>query len=273
MQFPDLAIGPFALPGGVWLTLLVLAVASGVWAMSERRSRGQPPMSEPVFPLAGLFVLGARIGFVLIYLDAYLATPWSIVDVRDGGWHAPSGLVALLLGVAVLVWRRRDRRRALLLTAGSAGLVTAAAATLAMALTPSPPEDFPALALQTADGRAIAFPAERPLVLNLWASWCAPCRREMPTLIEAARQHPAVDFVLLNQGEHATEIGRVLATLAIPEALLAWDPAAEASRELEVRGYPVTLFVDRQGRVIHRHFGALSAGSLAARIEGLQSAR
>lgn len=269
MVLPEFAIGPVALPGGVWLSLLLLVVASSVWAWCER-SAPEPRMAEPVFPIGGLGMLGARLGFVLGYLDAYLAAPWSILDLRDGGWHLPSGLLAVLLGIGVLLWRRRDRRCALLVTSGSAALAGLLVVGLAMALGPRPPAQLPALALTTADGRSIHFPAERPMVLNLWASWCAPCRREMPTLIRAAAAHPQIDFVLLNQGEHAADIEGLLSALGIPDALLAWDPAATASQALDVRGYPVTLFVDRTGRVVHRHFGALSAGSLAARVEALE---
>lgn len=274
LTIPELAVGPLLLPGWVWSVLLTLAVASGVWAWQERRAAADaPPLAEPVFPLAGLGLLGARVGFVLLYLDAYLEAPWSILDLRDGGWHAPSGFLAILLGVAVLAWRRRDRRRALLLTAGSAGLVGALAIALALFASPLPPAQLPPLPLTTVDGRTRSFPAERPLVLNLWASWCAPCRREMPVLIRAATAHPEVDVVLLNQGEQPADLGPALRALAIPDALLAFDPEALATERLGVRGYPVTLFVDRQGRIAHRHFGALSAGSLAARIEALDAPR
>lgn len=271
-MLPELALGPLALPGGLGLGLLLLAVASAVWAWCERQAP-EPRMAEPVFPIAGLGMLGARLGFVVLHLEAYLTAPWSMLDVRDGGWHVPSGVAAMLLGVLVLAWHRRERRRALVLTAGTTGVVGVLAVMLALGTGAPPPTRLPPLELVTAEGRRIVFPSERPLVLNLWASWCAPCRREMPTLIAAAHRHPQVDFVLLNQGEHAGEIARILSTLEIPEALLAFDPAAEASRALEVRGYPVTLFVDPQGRIAHRHFGALSAGSLAARIEALRPAR
>lgn len=274
LTIPELALGPLLLPGWVWSVLLAMGVASGVWAWQSRRvAAGAPPMTEPVFPVAGLGLLGARLGFVALNLDAYLEAPWSIVDLRDGGWHGPSGLVAILLGVAVLLWRRPDRRPALLWTAGSTALVGLLVVGLALRATPSLPEHLPVLPLTTADGRTRSFPAERPLVLNLWASWCAPCRREMPTLIRAAAKHPQIDFVLLNQGEQPAALGPALRRLAIPDELLAYDPAALASQRLGVRGYPVTLFVDRQGRIVHRHFGALSAGSLAARIEALDSPR
>lgn len=272
LTIPELALGPLLLPGWVWSVLLALGVASAVWTWQTRRLPADPaPMAEPVFPVAGLGLLGARVGFVLLYLDAYLEAPWSLLDLRDGGWHWPSGLAAILLGVAVLVWRRPDRRPALLWTAGSAGLVGGLALGMALVLGPPALQTLPALPLTTLDGRSRGFPAERPLVLNLWASWCAPCRHEMPVLIRAAATHPEVDVVLLNQGEEPAKIGFALRALRIPDALLAFDPEMEATRQLGASGYPLTLFVDRQGRIVHRHFGVLSAGSIAARIEALDA--
>lgn len=274
LTIPELALGPLLLPGWVWSVLLAMGVASGVWAWQAKRvAADSAPMAEPVFPVAGLGLLGARLGFVLLYLDAYLEAPWSILDLRDGGWHAPSGIVAILLGVAVLVWRRPDHRPALLWTAGSTGLVGGLALGLALTLGPPPLQTLPSLPLTTVDGRARSFPAERPLVLNLWASWCAPCLHEMPVLIRAAATHPEVDVVLLNQGEQPAKIDFTLRALRIPDALLAFDPEIEATRQLGAPGYPLTLFVDRQGRIVHRHVGVLSAGSLAARIETLVEPR
>ena len=45
-----------------------------------------------------------------------------------------------------------------------------------------------------------------PTVLNLWATWCPPCRREMPVLQQAQGANPDVNFVFINQGEKADDI-------------------------------------------------------------------
>jgi thiol-disulfide isomerase/thioredoxin len=272
MSLPDLPLGPITLAAGLWLCLLAVTAASLTWAWFDRRS-ALPAMAEPVFPLAGIGVLGARLGFVILYLDAYLANPWSILNVRDGGWYWPSGVLAVLAGVGLLAWRHRERRRALWMSAGSAALVTALAAGAALVMTPAAPRELPPIALAQADGSPMPFPAGQPVVLNLWASWCPPCRREMPALIAAAKANPQVRFVLLNQGERPGEIEDALRMMAIPDSLLAWDPSSRASETLGVRGYPATFFIDAEGRIAHRQLGEVSHASLAARIEALTGAR
>ncbi|MBL8246239.1 MAG: TlpA family protein disulfide reductase [Rhodanobacteraceae bacterium] len=140
------------------------------------------------------------------------------------------------------------------------------AAMLALALAPKPPERLPALSAVRADGSALALPDGQATVLNLWASWCPPCRREMPVLADAAARHPQIRFVLLNQGEDADVAAAALREMGIPLDLGAWDPDARASDILEARGYPVTLIIDADGRVLRRHLGEVSRASLAAML-------
>ena len=137
---------------------------------------------------------------------------------------------------------------------------------LALSLAPKPPERLPTLSAVRADGSALALPDGQATVLNLWASWCPPCRREMPVLADAAARHPQIRFVLLNQGEDADVAAAALREMGIPLDLGAWDPDARASDILEARGYPVTLIIDADGRVLRRHLGEVSRASLAAML-------
>ncbi|KAG1437283.1 hypothetical protein G6F57_020315 [Rhizopus arrhizus] len=67
-----------------------------------------------------------------------------------------------------------------------------------------------------------------PLVLNLWATWCGPCRREMPVLAAAQQAHADVQFVFLTQGETLDEVQGFLADerLVLGNVLLDDDAAA-----------------------------------------------
>ncbi|MCI0544999.1 MAG: TlpA family protein disulfide reductase [Actinobacteria bacterium] len=100
----------------------------------------------------------------------------------------------------------------------------------------------------------------RPLVLNLWASWCVPCRTEMPDLSTFANAHPdiavlgvAVEDRLESAAEFAEEIGVVY-----PLAL--GDQGFEASYPR--LGLPVTYFIDANGKVTDVHHGLIDIATL-----------
>lgn len=101
------------------------------------------------------------------------------------------------------------------------------------------------------------------VILNFWATWCAPCRVEMP-MLEAryALGHDDGLIVLgINFDEPASEVRRFAQDLAITFPLLL-DPGAEVQRLYRIRGYPSTFFVDRDGRLVAEHIGLLSESKL-----------
>ena len=116
------------------------------------------------------------------------------------------------------------------------------------------------------DGRPQRLPTGqgRAQVINLWASWCAPCRREMPAFARVQALRPDIDVVYLNIGESPAEIAAFTRTLALPLAPIWRDPAGSVPERLQVRGYPTTLIVDGEGRLLHRRSGELSEASLKA---------
>lgn len=110
----------------------------------------------------------------------------------------------------------------------------------------------------------------KPLVLNLWASWCGPCRREMPVLAAAQEAHAEVQFVFLNQGETLDEVQGFVARerLMLDNVLL--DGDAAASTALGVQAYPSTLFFDAEGRLRELHLGELTAAGLEHKLRRLR---
>ena len=124
---------------------------------------------------------------------------------------------------------------------------------------------LPAFELGTLDGSptTLAAHAGRPVVLNMWATWCPPCRREMPVLEDAQAKYPGVAFVLVNQGEDRGTIRDYLdaAGLELDHVLL--DPHSRAMLDTGTRGLPTTLFFNAQGRLVDTHMGELTRASLA----------
>ncbi len=105
-----------------------------------------------------------------------------------------------------------------------------------------------------------------PVVLNLWASWCPPCRREMPVIEQAQTAFPDVSFVLVNQGESAQQAKTFLQSegLNLTDVLL--DPSSEAMREMRTGGLPTTFFFDAQGRMVDLHLGEITMADLKDKI-------
>lgn len=108
---------------------------------------------------------------------------------------------------------------------------------------------------------------DRPMVINLWASWCTPCRAEMPAFDQVATD--LGDEVLIvgvtdeldrdAALEAATEIG-----VSYP---LRYDETQTLMTELGIAGLPASVFVDADGNVVGRHLGAMTEGELLAEIE------
>jgi thiol-disulfide isomerase/thioredoxin len=261
-------VGPFPIHA------VMAAAATGVgWLVVRTLARRLPEgPGEHLHRVAGaLFVdavfvgiAAARLGYVLRWWPEYTTAPISIVAIGDGGFLWWSGLPA---AVAFAWWRtsRRLRLRRPLLAGMAAGMLawTAFGGMLLMLQRSAPP--LPGFELASLEGKptTLAALSGRPIVLNLWATWCPPCRREMPVLEEAQGRYPGVSFVLVNQGEDRITIREYLdgQGLVLDHVLL--DPHSRAMLETNTRGLPTTLFFDAGGRLVDTHMGELTRASLA----------
>lgn len=217
--------------------------------------------------LTGL--VAARLGFVLRFHEAYLKEPLSALDIRDGGWHAVIGLAAALAYASWVLLRRGVLRKPMFAAFGTAGGLWLAAAVLA-ALAPGNVH-IPQLALLSTDGATVPLSSfeGRPTVVNLWATWCPPCRREMPVLQRAQAARPDVHFVFLNQGESPQKVVDYLARSGLQLRNVLLDLHGDAGGRLGHRALPTTLFFDASGRLVDTRVGELSDASLAERLANL----
>ena len=261
-------VGPFAVQVSHVLVLASLLVAAAVGHLVGRPK--QTGVGNVLVDMLWAALLAGRIAFVAIWFETYRNAPWSIFDIRDGGFTPWAGLVAALL---VAIWRgwRRAALRAPLIWGLTAGVLAwAAMSGAADTLNPS----VPTVALKTLAGEPInlaAMAKGKPMVVNLWASWCPPCRREMPVLAAAQRQEADVRFVFVNQGEGATTAQRYLSGGALSLSNVLLDSGAELGRVVGSTALPTTLFYDANGWLVDTHLGELSAASLASKLIQLRT--
>jgi thiol-disulfide isomerase/thioredoxin len=94
-----------------------------------------------------------------------------------------------------------------------------------------------------------------PVVVNLWASWCEPCRHELPFLQRQAVKHGArVAFLGVNSGDNPADARRLSARFPMPYPSFE-DPRQRVAGRYRTLGLPATAFYDRRGKLVIVHQG------------------
>ncbi|MSR15889.1 MAG: DsbE family thiol:disulfide interchange protein [Gammaproteobacteria bacterium] len=97
----------------------------------------------------------------------------------------------------------------------------------------------------------------RPIVLNVWASWCVACRDEHPVLVELA-QKQAVEIIGLNYKDTREDAGAWLVRHGNPYRQTIFDPLGKLGLDLGVYGVPETFVIDAEGIIRHKQVGPLT---------------
>jgi thiol-disulfide isomerase/thioredoxin len=122
------------------------------------------------------------------------------------------------------------------------------------------PKPVPELSFLDGDGNEVTLAdfAGDVVVLNLWATWCAPCRREMPSLdrlqAELGDAGLTVVALSLDRGDVA-KVRDFFGELEIANLAIYHDPKGAAGRELGAPGLPTTVVIDRSGQEVGRLLG------------------
>lgn len=264
------SVGPFAV-ATQWVLLLVCAgIAALVGHLVGRRQ--QVGITGTLTDMLLTAALVGRIVFVAIWFKHYRDAPWTMLDIRDGGF-TPWACVSAAVGVALWQGWRHNALRGPLLFGLLAGSLAWGVSPALMRLNTGPAlSDLDGVAFVNLQGgpQSLAALAQgRPLVVNLWATWCPPCRREMPLLAKAQQQIPRVCFVFVDQGEVGFTVQKFLDASQFVLSNVLLDPSKKFGEQLGPMALPTTLFYDASGRLVDTHLGALSPATLADKLKKL----
>jgi len=296
----SLNVGPLALSLQTFIVFAGVIVAWIVAAILGRQRR--VPAADALFSLVLVSLVGARLLFVAKYWSSFASAPLSVIDIRDAGFDAWGAVFAAALW---LVWRLRNdaplRMPLLVAVASGAGLWAATTGVLTMAEQKG--REMPSIALRVPQHSGMQSPAMLALlndtlgisqtqardpnnaveidlrnvaegsgtIVNIWATWCPPCRREMPVLEKAQNEHAGLRFVFVNQGEGEGRVRTFLQGEGLSLDHVYLDPHGRLSAAMGAHGLPTTLFYNAQGELVDVRMGELSSATLQRSIKLIQS--
>ena len=273
MNLPEtLHVGPLPLSTTVVMWLVVLGFAS--WLGAHIAKKKSVPFDAWFYGVLLFAIVVGRAVFVWQYWAEYAGAWGKIIDMRDGGLHVGAALAAAGLAALVLLACKKPLRKAVVASLLTVGIGAACihqfgpnAAHQGLRL--------PHMALHTLAGetRTLQDLQGKPVVVNLWATWCPPCRREMPALMQFAEQNPQVAVVLVNQGEGAATVAAYLQQETLPSDAVWLDPRSDMGVFVGQRALPTTLFFDARGRLQEVRVGELSEVTLQQKVSALQAAQ
>ncbi|MGC2411120.1 MAG: TlpA disulfide reductase family protein [Stellaceae bacterium] len=130
-----------------------------------------------------------------------------------------------------------------------------------------PPQPAPATAFSDIDGKpaSLADFTGKPVVVNLWATWCQPCLKEMPSLerLQSGLGGRILVAAVSEDRAGAKRVGPFVAGMGLKELKFYLDPTSDLAHALHVRGLPTSILIDRTGRMVGRVEGAAEWDSAA----------
>lgn len=272
-----ISLGPLMLATDrLYLMVAVVAFflgAEGLRVLVKRRG-GQAELGVALNLSFWSGLIGGRLFFVLQHWSSYQEQWWTVLYFWQPGYSPWAVVVCALLALA---WSLRQQIKLCLMVslwllccvALWGGLLLGQPLQSASSVKTLPDTQLPTLGGAPSVVNLAAM--QEPLLINLWASWCGPCRREMPALIKFAEQNPQLKVLLVNSGESAIRVQQFVrdSEFDIPQSLVLLDPTQSVLQHFSAPGLPVTLAFS-QGQLKATHIGELNLARLqqmAAQIQ------
>ncbi|TGV08225.1 TlpA family protein disulfide reductase [Alcaligenaceae bacterium 429] len=272
----SITIGPFALSTPLFIVLLTLLCAVALAWLLEKKYTIKVESRLWLTAIAGLVV--ARVVFVAQYWEQYQINLLGMLDIRDGGFSVAAGLIAAAAMALYLGYKSVGLQRTAFVLSLMTAVVVGGSTFLWLGVYKKDAQPLP---LQTqlqnpwADSVAeqtvtLENFSGQPMVINLWASWCPPCRREMPVFEQAQNEYPQLIFIYANQQERAETVDGFLSGQQLNLQHVLLDQDGDLARFARSRGLPTTLFVNSDGSVQAIRMGEVSRATLTQYIEQLR---
>lgn len=285
------SLGPLLV--SIRILAFAFSLAAAMWVGSRLAARLGLDASRTRLIVGGSVLTGlvaARLVYVALYWDIYASAPWTALYLWQPGYLPVAGLVA---GALYLLYRLRplgNGQRLRCLRAASGGIATGAVVLAGSLLAMAPlshgtalraGDKVPDFSLIDLSGKPVALSdlAGKGIVLNFWATWCPPCRREMPLLESAWNEYRDRNVVIVGValGQSRDTVRPFADSMGVSYPI--WtdpDPGAnngDDSNEVfdwfDSAGLPTTIFIRPDGVIDKAHLGQLTRGLLLREIRRL----
>lgn len=259
-------IGPLVFAPDRFAAILGIAAFMIVSELLARKVDGR--FSDWAWKAVVFFIAGARLGHVVANAEGFVAEPLRALAFWQGGFSVVAGISVASAYTAFRFRRRIWQAAWTLLPAACAAFVVVfvLALTAGTPKTPLPQGSFFTLAGDPLQAGSLVG---RPLVINLWATWCPPCRREMPMMADVAAGTGNATFVFVNQGEGQAAVETYLSGEGLELQHVLLDSLGQFGRNYAVPGLPATLFIGSDGLLRSVHVGEISREALVSGIARL----
>lgn len=262
-----LSLGPVNIPYSL-LLIIVSAAAGHLVVLLAHGRRRMKEASDLLFSLLTVYLLVWRLSLVLTHREALKGSLGALLVLPGGPANHILAGTGVVLTILLLLYKKKMIPGALkspvLLLLSTLGLALLLSFPLRTLLPPPPaPEGSAALTIETPDGKEakLVLTGAEATVINLWASWCPPCRAEMPELRRWWEEYGDSDiqFYALNMTDSERSREKLLAFIEeeardLPVYL---DTEGRGAALFKVSALPTTLVFNSEGELAASRTGAV----------------